>query len=70
MKSSMNVHPVLYEDGYLDVVYLPLPSAGKYLAELEKLRMPPRQVRVSPSPRLNAISLPCLRGAERPPRAR
>ena len=38
MKWAMNVHPELYEDGYLDAVYLPLPSAGKYLAELEKLR--------------------------------
>lgn len=38
MKWAMTVHPELYEDGYLDEVYLPLPSAGKYQAELDKIR--------------------------------
>jgi putative aldouronate transport system substrate-binding protein len=38
MKWAMTKHPELYEDGYLNAVYLPLPSAGKYLAELEKIR--------------------------------
>ena len=38
MKWALTKHPELYEDGYLDAVYLPLPSAGKYQAELDKIR--------------------------------